>query len=80
MNERRLLLVGTLFNAVIGCVGLYFFAVASSQAILLDGLFNLTYFITGLFTLKVARMVKQGDDAEFPFGYAAFEPLVNGIK
>ncbi len=80
MNENRLLLIGTIFNASIGCIGVVFFFIASSQAILLDGLFNLTYFITGLFTLKVARLVQHGDDAEFPFGYAFFEPLVNAIK
>jgi predicted Co/Zn/Cd cation transporter (cation efflux family) len=47
---------------------------------LLDGLFNLTYFATGLFTVKVASLVAGGDDERFPHGYAFFEPLVNGIK
>ena len=47
---------------------------------MLDGLFNLTYFATGLFTLRVARLVQRGDDERFPYGYTFFEPLVNGLK
>ena len=46
----------------------------------MDGLFNLTYFATGLFTVKVAGLVARGDDERFPHGYAFFEPLVNGLK
>jgi cation diffusion facilitator family transporter len=78
--ERKVLLVSAAGNLIIGCVGLIFSIISSSQAILLDGLFNLTYFATGLFTLKVARLVHKGDDERFPFGYAYFEPLVNGLK
>ncbi len=78
--EGRYLLIATLGNLIIGCVGLVFFVIASSQAILLDGLFNLTYCVTGYFTLKVARLVQRGDDERFPFGYSYFEPLVNGFK
>ena len=79
-RERRYLLMATMGNLVIGCVGIAASIISSSQAILLDGLFNLTYFVVGIFTLKVARLVQKGDDARFPFGYAYFEPLVNGVK
>jgi len=53
---------------------------ARVEAIMLDGVFNLTYFATGLFTLKVARLIARGDDERFPYSYAFFEPLVNGLK
>jgi cation diffusion facilitator family transporter len=79
-SENRTLLISTGANLVIGVVGLTVYAFSSSQAILLDGLFNLTYFAMGLFTLKVAKLVQQGDDERFPMGYAFFEPLVNGVK
>ncbi len=79
-SEQRYLLISTCGNVVIGCVGVVFSFIASSQAILLDGLFNLTYFVAGLFTLKVARLINQGDDQDFPLGYAYFEPLINGLK
>ena len=53
---------------------------SSSQAILLDGLFNIAYLAAGLFTIRVAALLAGGDDERFPFGYGFFEPLVNGIK
>jgi cation diffusion facilitator family transporter len=78
--ERKALIVSATGNLIIGVVGIIFAAVSRSQAIMLDGLFNLSYLATGLFTLKVAALVQQGDDERFPFGYAFFEPLVNGMK
>jgi predicted Co/Zn/Cd cation transporter (cation efflux family) len=74
------LIASSLGNVFIGCVGVICAAFSSSEAIMLDGLFNLIYFATGLFTLKVARMVLQTDDDRFPYGYMFFEPLVNLIK
>lgn len=79
-DEKKILLISALACLIIGCVGLAFSVITSSQAILLDGLFNLSYFVTGLFTLKVAALVQRGDDERFPFGYGFFEPLVNGLK
>lgn len=78
--EQKYLLISVLGNAVVGCVGIAAAAVSSSQAILLDGLFNVAYFAAGLFTLKVASLLAGGDDERFHFGYAPFEPLINGIK
>jgi cation diffusion facilitator family transporter len=78
--ERSSLRVSIAGNALIGCVGAVIAVLASSQAILLDALFNLAYLASGLFTLKVARLVHQGDDERFPAGYVYFEPLVNGLK
>ena len=78
--ERQTLLISAAGNVLIGIVGIIFAIFSSSQAILLDALFNLTYFATGLFTLKVATLVQQGDDERFPLGYAFFEPLINGLK
>lgn len=78
--ERTYLRVAAGGNLLIGLVGLAASALAASQAILLDGLFNLTYFAAGLLTLKVAALLRRGDDQDFPFGYAYFEPLINGVK
>jgi cation diffusion facilitator family transporter len=79
-SERQVLLISAAGNLFIGVVGILFAVFSSSQAIMLDAVFNLTYFATGLFTLKVAKMVQQGDDERFPMGYAFFEPLINGLK
>jgi len=78
--ERRFLLLSALGNLGSAVLGLVFAALTMSQAILLDGLFDVAYFIIALFTLKVARLVHREDDERFPIGYAFFEPLTNGIK
>ena len=78
--EKRFLVISALCNLVLGGLGIAFAIVSASQAIQLDGLFNLSYFVTGLFTVKVAALVAGGDDDRFPHGYAFFEPLVNGVK
>jgi cation diffusion facilitator family transporter len=78
--ERRGLITSVVGAFYVGVNGVVFYLLTGAEAILLDGLFNLTYFVTGLFAIKVARMVLQGDDDTFPVGYAFFEPLVNGSK
>ena len=79
-QERRGLVISALGALTVGCAGMVFFSFSRAEAILLDGMFNLIYFATGLFTLKVARLMQRGDDEAFPYGYAFFEPLVNGLK
>jgi predicted Co/Zn/Cd cation transporter (cation efflux family) len=79
-SEKRYLVISAIGNAVVACVGVTVAVAGSSQAILLDGLFNLSYFATGLFTVKVASLVRGDDDERFPLGYSFFEPLVNGLK
>ncbi len=78
--ERSFLVISAICNLLLGCLGITFALISSSQAILLDGLFNMSYFATGLFTVKVASLVAGGDDERFPHGYAFFEALVNGVK
>lgn len=78
--ENRYLRMAAGGGAAIGVVGVAFSVLASSEAILLDGMFNLVYLVAALFTMRVARLVQLGASQDFPFGYAAFEPLVNGIK
>jgi cation diffusion facilitator family transporter len=78
--ENRYLKVSAIGNLFMASLGIGFFAVTDSQAILLDGLFDLTYFFAALFTFKVAQLVHREDDDRFPYGYAYFEPLVNGVK
>jgi cation diffusion facilitator family transporter len=78
--EQQSLIISSVGCILIAVVALWAFYTSDSQAILLDGLFNLTYFMAALFTIKVSRLVLRGDDARFPYGYSFFEPLVNGIK
>ena len=78
--ERSCLVLSGAGNIVLAAVGLTIAVLSKSQAIMLDGMFNLIYFGTALFTLRVAFLVRKGDDARYPYGYGFFEPLVNGLK
>jgi cation diffusion facilitator family transporter len=78
--EKRTLVLSALACLIIGTVAVIAAFLSDSQAILLDGLFNLTYFLAGLFTIKISRLVMRGDDERFPNGYSFFEALMNGIK
>lgn len=78
--ENRYLAISATGNLVMAGVGLTFAVISRSQAILLDGVFDLTYFATALLTLRVAHLVQQEDDEHFPLGYGFHEPLVNGLK
>ena len=79
-DEPKVLLISTIVSLITGCVGVTFSLISDSDAILLDGLFNLAYFAAGLVTIKIARLVQRGDDEHFPYGYAYFESLINGFK
>jgi cation diffusion facilitator family transporter len=79
-TERAALLTSAGAAAVIGLVALVAAGLSNSQAILLDGLFNVAYFATALLTLRVAALVRRPDDDRFPFGYVYFEPLINTVK
>lgn len=79
-TERKGLIISAVTCLVVGCVAIVFVYLSSSQAIVLDGVFNIIYFITGLLTLRIARLLREPGDEEFPFGFAYFEPLINGIK
>ncbi|MGK7942390.1 MAG: cation diffusion facilitator family transporter [Crocosphaera sp.] len=67
----------TLFMSALG-IGFGIFI--QSEAILLDGFFNVVNFIMALITLGVAWLQKQPENKYFNFGYLSFIPLVNLIK
>jgi len=79
-SERGALWFSTITALIIGCIGISVSLFANSQAILLDGLFNICYFIIALFSIKVSGLLALPDSEEFPLGYSYFEPLVNGSK
>ena len=65
---------------IVGCVGVTFSLMTNSRAILLDGLFNLAYFVTALLTIKVAHLIARPETEDYPLGFSYFEPLINGFK
>jgi predicted Co/Zn/Cd cation transporter (cation efflux family) len=80
MTERHALLLSTAAALMLGAVGVIFALATDSRAIMLDGLFNLTYFVIALMTIRVAALAARPDTPEFPFGHAYFESLVNAGK
>ncbi len=79
-TERSGLLLSACVALLIGVVATASAIATASQAILLDGLFNLVYFMVSLATLRVSRLASGPDDERFPFGYGYFESLVNAGK
>lgn len=73
----RLSIYGALSMAALG-IG--FAVLTSSDAVLLDGLFSLVGCVVGVIALRVAALVTQPGDDIFPFGYAAYEPMLNLTK
>jgi cation diffusion facilitator family transporter len=80
VGEKGALILSGAAALAIGIAALGAVLLSGSQAILLDALYNLAFFVTALFTLQVARLLARPDDARFPFGYLQFEPLINAVK
>ncbi len=73
----RISLIGASFFAVLGIT----FAIWSeSQAVLLDGAFNLITAIMVLFAMRITRLLGEPESAKRPAGYVALEPLYILIK
>jgi predicted Co/Zn/Cd cation transporter (cation efflux family) len=84
MNHYRLEQVGlylsvavTLFMSILG---ISFGVWIESDAILLDGFFNVISLLMAGATLWVAWLQQQPESSHFQFGYLGFVPLVNVIK
>ncbi|CAM3682408.1 Cation transporter [Halomonas casei] len=79
-TESSTLAFSAFMALLIGCAGITATLASNSQAILLDGLFNLIYFSIALVTIKVSKLASRPDSESYPFGYNYFESLVNLCK
>ncbi|WP_146876329.1 cation diffusion facilitator family transporter [Halovibrio variabilis] len=79
-TESSTLAFSAFMALLIGCAGIAATLASNSQAILLDGLFNLIYFGVALVTIKVSKLASRPDSESYPFGYSYFESLVNLCK
>lgn len=69
--------IGYLFMALLG--GLFFY-LASSEAILLDGVYSFVSLLMTFVAQQVSRLVNTPYSDDFHFGYAHFEPLLNVVR
>ena len=79
-SERGALILSVVMSLVVGAAAVTAASLTQSKAILLDGLFNLIYFLVALVTVRISVLAAQPDDRKFPFGYGYFESLVNAGK
>lgn len=79
-TEASTLAFSAFMALLIGSAGIIATLASNSQAILLDGLFNLIYFSVALVTIKVSKLASRPDSESYPFGYSYFESLVNLCK
>lgn len=76
-NAIKLVMIGDVIMAILG---LTFYYMTHSQAILMDGVYPFIDMVAGLLTLRVATLISKQANQNQPFGYAIYEPLLNFIK
>ena len=69
----RISMIGAFLLAVWGIVMAYF---SKSDAVLLDGLFNLISAVITFFSIKVTRIITKKESSKHPFGFFAYETLI----
>jgi predicted Co/Zn/Cd cation transporter (cation efflux family) len=80
MTEARALTLSAWAYAAMAGLGIGFYFLTRSEAILLDGAYNLISFLMTLVAQRVARLVDVPQTEDFHFGFAHFEPLLNTLR
>ena len=78
--ERKSLYASVAANGLLCVLGFIFFFFTDSEAILLDGVFNIISLAMGFLSLNVVQFLLIPEDSRYHFGYVMFEPLLNTIK
>lgn len=79
-SEQRMLRLSTVSAAVFSAVAVTWGVLASSQVIVLDGVYALIGVLLGGLSLRAAVLVERGPTARYPFGREALAPLVVGVQ
>jgi len=79
-TELRALRFSTVGYLFMGLLGIGFFLVTRSEAILLDGVYSTISCGASIMAGRVARLVNRPGSQTFHFGYAHFEPLLNTLR
>ena len=79
-TERNAILITVFGNLLMAALGFGFALATRSQAVLLDGVYSLIGFGLALLSVRVSALVLRPDDEKYPFGYVAYEPILNFTK
>ena len=79
-TEKRAIKLVMFGDVIMAVLGLVFFYLTNSQAILMDGVYPFIDLVAGLLTLRVVGLMAKQASQSQPFGYAIFEPVLNFIK
>ncbi|MBN2606984.1 MAG: cation diffusion facilitator family transporter [Thiotrichales bacterium] len=78
--EKKAIKLVMIGDVVMAVLGLSFYYLTHSQAILMDAIYPFIDMTAGLLTLRVATLISKQANQNQPFGYAIYEPLLNFIK
>ncbi len=78
--EQKALRISIVGYLLLGILAVVFALYSQSEAILLDGFFNLVSFVMSIVTLHVAKLLLRPPEERFQYGYMPFEPFVNTVK
>lgn len=79
-DERNALMTSLIGALMMTGLGIGFFVLTRSEAILLDAVFNAVTFAMSALTLRVARLIHGRDSKRFQFGHYSFEAMLNTMK
>lgn len=79
-TERKAIKWVMIGDVLFAVLGIGFFYLTHSQAILMDGVYPVIDLLAALLTLRVVTLITQQASESQPFGYAIFEPVLNFIK
>lgn len=79
-TERKAIKWVMIGDVLFAVLGIGFFYLTHSQAILMDGVYPVIDLLAALVTLRVVTLITQQASESQPFGYAIFEPVLNFIK
>ena len=78
--ERRALKLSTAVSFGLAAFAFLTAFWSRSDTVLLDGYYSILTSLCGLAALRVATLLRRPDNAQYPFGYAGFEPLLNFLR
>lgn len=80
LEEQHSLKISAWVCLLMAGLGIIFAAIARSEAILLDGIFNGISAASVYMAARLAAVIHCKGDKIFQFGYAHFEPLINTMR